>query len=401
MRTTLSILAVGQFTFVTSVFIVIGILPPMGAEFQLPVSTVAQAVGLFSLVYAVSAPVLSAAAGTINRRWLIIGVLVIFSISNVIAALTSNFNVLLAMRLVAAACDGFYAATATAIAASMASPDRRGRALSIVNSGITIAFVVGIPLGTFLAYRFGWRVAFWFLAVLGAITAIGLMASLPSEVRLSKVTSLVERAAALVKPPVLTLVCVTIISYTAVFAVYTFLAPALKQVTGLEGTAVSAFLLIFGVSTIFGNWAGGLLTDLWSPNKTMMIGFFALAGILLVFPQMMRSPLTAGIFVALLGFIHYTALTPLQHRFILVHPEQADVVIGLCFSSYYLGIAAASFIGGNLLNTYGFEGLGYGAAALKIAAAAVLLVSLVWHRLPKVPQTLDARPHALANKLRS
>lgn len=389
MSPTLVVLAIGQFTFVTSVFIVIGILPQMGADFRLPISTVAQAVGLFSIVYAISGPVLSTLAGTLNRRWLLIGVVAAFTVTNVIAALVTDFDVLLAMRLIGAACDGFYAATATAIAAATATPDRRGRALSIVNSGITIAFVVGIPLGTYLGYSLGWRAAFWFLAVLGALTTSGLVYSLPHEVRLSNVTSLAKRAATLIRPGVIILICVTIFSYAGLFAVYTYLAPALKQITGIEGSAVSSMLLLFGISTILGNWAGGFLTDLWSPSRTMLIGFVALAALLAAFPMMMGSVAGAMILVSLLGFIHYTALTPLQHRFTIVHSEQPDVAVGLCFASFYLGIGAASYLGGYMLNTYGIGSVGYGAAIMKFAAAAALVVSLLYSRVPERTQKLQ------------
>lgn len=377
----LSVLAFGQYTFVTSVFIVIGILPGMAAGLHVTVPVAASAVGLFSIVYAISGPVLSAAAGAMNRRGLLIASLLIFAAANAAAAMTSDFNFLLGMRLISAACDGFYAATATALASALALPSRRGRALSVVNSGITVAFVAGVPLGSFIGARLGWQSTFWFLAVLGVSTAIGLALVLPAEVRLSKVTPLATRVAALFKPPVLILVLVTIFSYAGVFSVYTFAAPSLKALTGVEGTAVSVFLLVFGLSTIVGNAAGGLLTDFWSPSRTMLGGFVVLALLLFAFPLFMATPIGAGVLIALMGFIHYTALAPLQHRFTLVNPEQADVVIGLCFAAFYLGIALASYTGGYILSHFGAANLGYGAGLWKLAAGAALVASLVLHRV--------------------
>ncbi len=379
---TISAFAVGQFAFVTSVFLVVGLLPAMAAEFNLPLSTVAQAVGLFSLVYALAAPILSAAAGTANRRWLLVGAVALFSLSNVAAAVTTDFDLLLAMRLVGAACDGFYAATATAIAASMASPERRGRALSIVNSGITVAFVIGVPLGTFIGYSLGWRAGFWFLAIVGAISTAGLMISLPRELRLTRVASIADRVGTLLQPSVLALVCVTVLSYAGVFAVYTFIAPALKQLTGLQGASVSVYLMIFGVSAIVGNWAGGYLTDVWKPNWTMMGSFLVLAALLAFYPALMANVVGAAVLMAVLGFVHYTALCPLQHRFVAMNPAQADVVMGLCFSAFYLGIATAALIGGRVLTADGIASLGYAASALKIGAAGALAVSLYWLNKP-------------------
>jgi DHA1 family inner membrane transport protein len=263
----------------------------------------------------------------------------------------------------------------------MASEHHRGRALSVVNSGITIAFVVGVPLGTYLAYALGWRAAFWFLAGLGTIATIGLAWSLPAEVRLSKVTSLGQRVAILLTPSVLLLVAVTIFSYAGVFTIYTYLAPALRAMTGLSGGALSSVLLIFGLTSIVGNWVGGVLTDLSSPARTMLVSFVCLAAILLFFPVMMASTASAVLLVGVVGFLHYTALTPLQHRFTLVQPEQCDVVIGLCFSAFYIGIAAASYIGGYVVANYGVADLGYAASGLKLAAAGALLLSLARHRL--------------------
>ena len=385
MLPTLSVLAFGQYTFVTSVFIVIGILPSMAADFHISIPVAASAVGLFSIVYAISGPILSAAAGAMNRRGLIIASLLVFAVANVVAALTSDFNVLLGMRLICAACDGFYAATATALASALAPPERRGRALSVVNSGITIAFVIGIPLGSFIGARLGWQATFWFLAILGVTTAIGLAFVLPKEVRLSKVTSIGTRVAALIKPPVLVLVLVTIFSYAGVFSIYTFIAPSLKALTGVEGPSVSVFLLAFGLSTIVGNAVGGLLTDFWSPSRTMLAGFVALALLLFAFPLFMATQIGAGLLIVLMGFIHYTALAPLQHRFTLVNAEQADVVIGLCFAAFYVGIALASYSGGYLLSHYGAGSLGYGAGVWKLAAGAALVVSLTLHRVSERP----------------
>ena len=385
MRRTLWVLAFGQYSFVTSVFIVIGILPRMAEFFHISIATVATAVGLFSIVYAISGPVLSAAAGTLNRRNLLIGSLLIFSVTNAIAAMTSDFTLLLAMRLISAACDGFYAATATAMASALAAPQRRGRALSVVNSGITIAFVAGIPLGSFIGARLGWQATFWFLCILGLLTALGLAMVLPRDVRLAKVTSVGERLRALAQPAVLLLVLVTIFSYAGVFSIYTFIAPSLRTLTGVDGAAISAFLLAFGLSTIVGNVVGGLLTDFWSPSRTMLVGFVLLAVLLFAFPLLMRSPLGAGFLIVVMGFIHYTALTPLQHRFTLVNPQQADVVIGLCFAAFYVGISLASYSGGFLLTHFGAQSLGFGAGFWKLAAGAALVASLVTHRVPERP----------------
>jgi MFS transporter, DHA1 family, inner membrane transport protein len=371
---TCGLLALGQFALVTSVFMLTGLLPAISDHYRVSTAAAGQVIGIFSLSYAVSAPFLAIATARLPRRPLLVGVLLVFCMTNLLAAIAPGFGWLLATRVLAAATDGLYAATATAVAAAIAPAARRGLVLAIVNTGVTLAFVVGVPLGTYVGQTFGWRGTFYMVAAIAAIAAMGLALAMPAAVT-PPVASFRSRLAVLRTPGVLPTLGVAMLSYSGLFIIYTFLAPLLASVAGVPASDMRRMLLAFGLATVAGNALGGLAADRWGSSATIAASLIIVAPLLAALPLVATTPASAVALLFAWGVVHYAGLSPLQHRMATLAPKNADVALALNGSAIYLGVAAGSAVGGLALGLVPIAALGILAAIFKLGAFGMLALS--------------------------
>lgn len=369
-----ALLALGQFALVTSTFMLTGLLGPLGTDFGVSMAAAGQVIGLFSLSYALSAPLLAVATARVARRPLLIAALAIFAAANLAGAAAMSFGFLLAGRVVAAAADGLYAATASAIAATLAPPRLRGRVLALVNTGVTLAFVAGVPLGTLIGQRFDWRGTFVMVAAIAAAAAIGLAAALP-DVPTPRIASLKERVAVLRAPGIAATLLIATLSYTGLFTIYTFLAPLLAATAGVPAAQMSGMLLAFGFATVAGNALGGYAADRWGAVPAIAVSLLTAAPLLAALPAVATTPARAALLLFAWGVVHYLGLSPIQHRLATLAPSNPSVALALSGSAVYLGVAAGSAVGGAVASFAPIVALGAVGAAFKLAALVPLLAS--------------------------
>ncbi|MBO0796701.1 MAG: MFS transporter, partial [Ktedonobacteraceae bacterium] len=180
MRFRILVLALGTFAIGTDGLVIAGILPAMAHDLRISVDTAGLLVTGFAWIYALGSPVLAAVTGRVPRKQLLLSGLVVFLSANILAALATNFWLLLAARVLAALGAALYTPVASTVASAMVPPEMRGRALAIVLAGMTVATVMGVPLGIIVAAQFGWQMTFWVVAVLSIIAFIGVLALLPA-----------------------------------------------------------------------------------------------------------------------------------------------------------------------------------------------------------------------------
>lgn len=373
------ILAVGTFAIGTDAFVIAGVLPQIAADLSVSVGTAGQLVTVFSVAYAVLAPLSATITGSMPRRTVLLTALAVFAVGNVISATASTFLGVALGRVFAAAGAASFTPQASGVAATLAPEGRRGAALSIVIGGLTLATALGVPIGTLVGSRLGWRSTLWLVAALGLVSLLGVATRLP-VLAPSGMHSLRERLLPLRSPAVLTTLGVTLLAVSSEHLVYTYVGPVLLPATGGGGATLSVLLLVFGLGAVLGNAIAGPATDRFSDRTVLWLSVGGMTVNLALLPWTSGTPVLAGVAMFVWGLTGWMYLVPQQHRLLSLAERQGAFTVSLNSSALYLGIALGGALGGVLLTVLDARLLGLpaavvGAAALVVASTADRLVA--------------------------
>ncbi|MEQ1975436.1 MFS transporter [Xenorhabdus sp. SGI240] len=366
------ILAVAAFVIVTTEYLIVGLLPALSRDLNVSVSVAGQLVTLFAFTVMLFGSVLTALLSHIERKRLFIIILLIFSVSNALAAVAPNIWVLAIARFIPALMLPVFWGTASETAGQIVGPKRAGRAVSQVYLGISAALLFGIPLGTLASNSIGWRSTFWGLAGLSLLMAILMFIFMPTVARPEKM-KIKEQTRILKDPRFVSNVLLSVVIFTAMFTAYTYLADTLERIVGVQPAYVGWWLMGFGAIGLIGNWLGGRFVDR-NPLRVTVI-FTILLAIGMAFSVPLASSLfLLGIFLALWG-IAYTALFPICQVRVMKSASHAQALAGtLNVSAANAGTGLGAIIGGVAITQWGLGSIGYVATA--IAIIAILMV--VW-----------------------
>jgi predicted MFS family arabinose efflux permease len=376
-------LALGTFAIGTEGFMIAPLLPDLARDLSVSLVTAGQLVTVFSLTYALSSPVLTAITGDVDRRRLLIGSMLAFAAANFVAWSAHGYATLLAARILLAVAAGLYVPNANALASAIVEPARRGTALSIVTGGTSVAVALGVPLGALIGDRFGWRLNFAAVGVLGFIATAGLLSGLPRDIagRLP-VASLRERVEVARQPAVLLALLSTMLWATGAYAVYTYLASFLVLAAGLAGSFVSAVLFMWGVAAVIGLWLGGRLTDRFgylpvivTSLSLLVLAFLSLsASAILLPPVAARTPILLAIVVW--GVSAWSFFPAQQARLInIAGVKVAPVALSLNASFQFLGFSTGAALGSLTLTNASPLALGWVGASCVVAALSLVLTA--------------------------
>ncbi|GAA2161042.1 MULTISPECIES: MFS transporter [Glycomyces] len=370
-------LAASAFAIGTDAFVIAGLLPEVGADLDITTAAAGQLITVFSLTYALAAPVIGTLTSSFDRRKVILFGLAVFVAGNVVTAVADSF----ALALVARVVTGLGAATAspqgTAIAAAIAPPERRGRYLAVVTGGLTVASVLGVPLGTLIGAA-DWRLTLWTVAGLGVLAAIGIAVWLPPTS--APAISLAARLAPLRDRTALGILATTALVLAAGYTFNTYVGAILEEATGGSEALLTVVLFASGVGALVGNLLAGRLVDRLGPERLLLAAQIATTVLLVATPLAVHSLAVAIPFSAVFGAVGWMMIVPQQHRLVTRFPEAVSVLIGLNASALYGGVALGGFIGGAALNWVPVTGLGLVGAVISLAG---IVVTAAMIRAPK------------------
>jgi predicted MFS family arabinose efflux permease len=356
-------------------FVVIGILSPVADDLGLAQSQAGLLLTVYAITYALSSPLLVAITGGVDRTWALVGGMTTFSIGALAAALSTGLTSVLVARGVMALGAGIVTPVAASVGVALAGAEGRGRALAVVFGGLTLAQALGVPVGAWLGYAYGWRTAFAVVVVLGALAIVAFILRLPRGVRVP-VATLASLRAVLSSVQQSLAVSFTALFIGALYVFYTFLAPFLESRFRLGRDGVTLVLAIFGAGAVIGNSVGGVLTDRIGPHRTLVLLCMAQ---LVLLPLMTWAPMPLTLFcavVALWSVCSWSFMVPQQARLALLAPERIPVLFALNAAAIYVGGSVGSALGGAALQASGYTLLGPGGAGLALLA----LGSLFWRR---------------------
>lgn len=370
------ILAIAAFIIVTTEFLMVGLLPALARDLSISVATAGQLVTLFAVVVMLFGPPLTAWLAHVERKRLFLGVLILFAVSNALAALAPNIWVLAVARIIPALALPVFWGTASETAAQLAGPERAGRAVSMVYLGISAAMLFGIPLGTVAGNVIGWRGAFWALAVLSALIALLLQVFMPSMAA-GKRVGLVQQARILRDPLFVANVLLSVVIFTAMFTGYTYLAEFLEQIAQVPSSQVGWWLMGFGAVGLIGNWLGGRWVDRKPLATTAAFNVLLTIG---MFATVFWATQHVGLAMALgVWGIANTALYPICQIRVMKSAPQAQALAGtINVSAANAGIALGAMLGGTSISWWGVQSVAVSGGVMAAVAAVSVAALGLW-----------------------
>ncbi|WP_372814121.1 MFS transporter [Paenibacillus sp.] len=349
-------LAASAFAIGTTEFISVGLLPLIAEDFQISASTSGLTVTLYALGVTLGAPILTSLTSSVSRKSLLLWIMIVFIAGNSLAAAADGIVVLLIERVISALSHGIFMSIGSTIAADLVPENRRASAISIMFSGLTVATVTGVPLGTFIGQQFGWRAAFIAIVAVGILALIANLLLIPSDLRAGTKALLRDQLKLVTNGRLLLAFAITALGYGGTFVVFTYLSPLLHDITGFKEKTVVAILLGYGIAIAIGNMIGGKAANR-KPVAALfyMFAFQSLVLFLLTFTAPFK---TAGLvtifFMGLLAFMNVPGLqvyvVMLAERFA---PNAKDVASAVNIAAFNAGIAIGAYLGGIVTDTIG------------------------------------------------
>ncbi|QYK08682.1 MFS transporter [Shewanella mangrovisoli] len=381
---TLSAFAIG-----TTEFVIVGLIPTMAQDLQVSLPSAGLLVSLYALGVAVGAPVLTALTGHWNRKHVLLAVMTLFVAGNVLAWQAPSYETLIAARVITGLAHGVFFSIGSTIATGLVPKEKAASAIAIMFTGLTVALVTGVPLGTYIGQSLGWQSTFLVVALLGLIALIGSAFLVPNNLKQTRAASLLTQAKVLTEPRLLLVFAITAIGYGGTFVAFTFLAPILQQISGFDASAIGGIMLVYGVSVAIGNIWGGKMADNMGPIKALTYIFTGLAAVLFIFHFTALNPITAVLTILVWGAFAFGNVPGLQVYVVKLAetyaPTAVDVASGLNIAAFNIGIALGAWGGGLIVEQMGLM-------QTPLIGALVVIAALLLTRLSGY---LDTRTEAV------
>jgi len=383
------ILGLAIFAQGTSELMLAGLLPEMATDLGVSIPDAGLLISAFAVGMLVGAPVLAVVTLRWPRRTALLVFLAIFALTHAAGALTPNYEVLLATRVVGAFVYAGFWAVAAVTAVDLVPSDSRAKAMSVVAGGLTIATIVGLPAGTVIGQHFGWRAAFWAVAALSVLAMAGVQTTIPGGAPDPESTPRLRSEIRTMANPRLWLSYATTALVTAaILVIFSYFAPLLTESTGLRSGAVPGVLALYGVGSLIGITMGGRTADA-TPFRTLSVGITGLVVLSAALALWAGEPVVAIATIFLLGGFGFATNPALNARVFSLAGQAPTFATAINFSSFNVGITIGPWLGGLALDAgAGYPALGWIAVALGLVALGTVVLAAL---LPVRPAQLAAQ----------
>ncbi|MFC7978719.1 MFS transporter [Streptomyces cinereoruber] len=372
-------LAVGAFGIGTTEFVVMGLLPGIAAEYGVSIPTAGLLVTGYALGVVVGAPLLTVLGGRVSRKRMLMLLMGLFVVGNVLSAVAPSFGLMLTGRVVASLAHGSFFGIGSVVAAELVAPDKKAGAIATMFTGLTVANIVGVPLGTFIGQAVGWRATFAVVAALGVVGLLGIARLVPAAPR-PEGARLRGELKAFRNPQVLLAMAMTVLGFGGVFAAITYIAPMMTEVAGYSEGAVTWLLVLFGTGMFLGNLLGGRYAD----RALMPLLYVTLGGLAIVlalFTVAAHDKVLSAIAVLLVGALGFATVPPLQKRVLDQAHGAPTLASAVNIGAFNLGNALAAWLGGTVIAAgFGYTAPNWVGAILAAAALGLALWSAALER---------------------
>ncbi|MEQ1229140.1 MFS transporter [Acinetobacter junii] len=365
-------LAIGAFAIGTTEFSPMGLLPNIAHDLGVSIPSAGMLITGYALGVMLGAPIVTLWFGGFARRNALILLMAIFTIGNLIAAFAPNYMSLMGARLITSLNHGAFFGIGSVVAASVVPAHKQASAVATMFMGLTIANIGGVPLATWVGQTIGWRMSFLAIAVLGVVTMFSLWKALPVG-GVGKKPDVKMELKVLSRLPVILALLTTVFGASAMFTLYTYIAPSLVAFNHASPMFITMMLVLIGVGFSIGNHLGGKLADR-SIDKTLIGFFIALIVLMAVFPLLAQTQVGTAVGLVLWGAAAFAIVPSLQMRVMSVAHEASGLASSVNIGAFNLGNAVGAAAGGAVLSL----GLSYASVSMIGAALAAIGLLLVF-----------------------
>ncbi|MFG2671489.1 MFS transporter [Streptomyces sp. NPDC048445] len=382
-------LAIGAFGIGTTEFVIMGLLPEVAADFHVSIPTAGYLVSGYAMGVVLGAPLMSVLGTRVTRKRMLMILMGLFVIGNVVSATAPVFGVMLAGRVIASLAHGAFFGIGSVVAADLVAPHKKAGAIAMMFTGLTVANVVGVPLGTYIGQTAGWRTTFFLVAALGVIGLLGVAKLVPEQPRAEGVR-LRHELAAFRNVQVLLAMAMTVLGFGGVFAAITYITPMMTEIAGYSASSVTWLLVLFGLGMVGGNLLGGKFADRHL-MPLLYVSLGALAVVLSLFTLTAHNKIAAAVTIVLIGGLGFATVPPLQKRVLDQAAGAPTLASAVNIGAFNLGNALSAWLGGIVIAA----GLDYTAPNWvgAVLAASALVLAVVSSRLERRTAT-RSRPVA-------
>ncbi|MFB9835984.1 MFS transporter [Actinoallomurus acaciae] len=371
----LAALASGTFAIGVTEFVVTGLLPEIARSYTVSIPTAGLLISGYAIGVVVGSPVMTALVLRMPRRRVLIGLLLLFVAGNVLSGLAPDFATMMAGRVVAALCHGAFIGIASIVAGDLVTPERRSQAIAVMLTGLTVANVLGVPLGTLLGQLSGWRSTFWAISGLGVLAILAIAWRVPPT-RADRGVRLRGQLRGFRRAQVWLALTMTALSFGSVYATLTYVAPLMTERAGFASTDLTWILAVFGCALVVGNLVGGRAADralMW----TLCSALPALTATFVVFFFGVDGPVTALPIFLVIGFLGFATVPGLTTRVITSAGDEGEVLASsAAVAAFNLGNAAGAYLGGRVIAFgWGYPSTSLVSATMSALAFCVALAS--------------------------
>jgi MFS transporter, DHA1 family, inner membrane transport protein len=386
-------LACGGFAIGTTEFVTMGLLPEIAHGVTVSIPSAGHVISAYALGVVVGAPLIAILGARLPRKGLLIALMVAFAAGNAASALATGYGMLTLARFLSGIPHGAFFGVASLVAASLVSPARRGRAVSLVMLGLPVANIVGVPAATWMGQHLGWRSAYWAVSLLGLLT-VALVAFFVPAIPADKHATGRRELRAFANTQVWLTLLVGAIGFGGMFAMYSYIAPTVTDVTGVAAAAIPLFLLAYGLGGTLGTFVGGAMAD-WSVLRSLVVGSVGMGVSLALFTVTAHQALAAGVTVFLIAMLGSVLVVNLQMRLMHVAGDAQTLGAAMNHASLNAANALGAWLGGLVIAAgWGLSAPSWVGAALSLGGLLVLAVSVALHRRDVRSDVLADQPGA-------
>ena len=361
-------LAVASFGIGTTEFVIMGLLPEVAQGFGVTIPQAGYLVSGYAMGVVVGAPIVAIATAGLPRKTALLALMAVFLVGNVGCALAPSYGLLMAARIVTAFAHGAFFGIGAVVARDLVPREKRTQAVSLMFAGLTLANVLGVPLGTALGQVAGWRSTFWAVVAIGLLAGLAIQLCVPAGLPGTR-GGLMKEFRTLGRWPVLRPMLISTLSSVSFFTVFTYITPFLTDVSGFTPQGVTGVLFAAGIGLTVGNLAGGHFADR-GLMATLIGGFIGIIAVLLALAAIAHNPVLTVAALVLWAGLAFALVSPLQIWVVEAASDAPNLASTLNQGAFNLGNATGAWVGGAALTF----GAGYG--QLPLIAAAVSIVGL-------------------------
>ncbi|MBD9513267.1 MULTISPECIES: MFS transporter [Pseudomonas] len=369
MPTSLLVLALSAFAIGTTEFVIMGLLPEVAGDLSVTIPAAGWLVSGYAFSVAIGAPIMALLTARLPRKTALLMLMGIFILGNLLCAVAANYGLLMLARIITALCHGAFFGIGSVVAASLVPANRKASAVALMFTGLTLANVLGVPAGTALGQIAGWRSPFWAVTLIGVFALIGLWSVLPKK-HDEEAVDMRKEVAALRNGPLWLALGTTVLFSAAVFALFTYVAPLLGEVTQVSPRGITWSLVLIGLGLTLGNILGGRLAD-WRLGTTLAGVFATMAVVSTVLSWTSASLIPAEITLFIWAAAAFAAVPALQVNVVRVGGAAPNLVATLNIGAFNVGNAIGAWVGGSVIDH------GLGLTRVPLAGAVLSVLALI------------------------